>query len=95
MKKRINRNRIPRTQMDVDRARQHGAEFGMEFALNLVLLVLKDKHDAPDEDIMQLRDEFMAYIDSINNGYLSYADVVNTVHGDYNFAVELKGRGCC
>ena len=90
-----NARRIPRTQRDVDRARQHGAEFGMEFALNLVLLVLKDKHNAPDDDIMQLRDEFMEYIDSINRGYLSYEDVVKTVHGDYNFAVELSKGVCC
>ena len=89
-----NARRIPRTQRDVDRARQHGAEFGMEFALNLVLLVLKDKHNAPDDDIMQLRDEFMEYIDSINRGYVSYPDIVKTVHGDYDFSVELV-KGVC
>lgn len=88
-----NTRRVPRTQKDVDRARQAGAEFGMEFALSLVLLVLKDKHDAPDADIFQLRDEFMEYIDSINKGYLSYADVKHALYGDYDFQINLWGKG--
>ena len=90
----VNPKRIPCTKHDVDKARQQGAEFGMEFALNIILLVLKDKHDAPDEDILQLRDEFMEYIDSINRGYVSYPDIVKTVHGDYDFSVELV-KGVC
>ena len=67
-----------------------GAEFGCGLCLDTILLVLKDKHDAPDEDIMQLRDEFMAEIDSINQGYISYADVRRTLYGDYGLKVELR-----
>lgn len=66
-----NPNRIPRTQADVDRAYSKGADFGMEFCLNIVLYVFKDKHDAPNDDIEKLRDEFMYVCDSVAKGYLT------------------------
>lgn len=90
--KKINPRKIPRTQEDVDRAMAEGRDFGMEFVLNLVLFILKDKHDAPDEDIMQLRDEFMYTIDSVNKRYLSYADIVRTLKSDYDLSVHLRNK---
>ena len=88
----VNPKKIPRTQADVDRARQEGMDFGMEFCLNLVLYVLKDKHDAPTEDIMQLRDEFMYVIDSVARKYLSYSDIVKALKSDYDLTVRLVDR---
>ena len=88
----INPKSVPRTQADVDRARKEGMDFGLEFCLNLVLYVLKDKHDAPNEDIMQLRDEFMYVIDSVARKYLSYSDIVKALKSDYNLAVRLVDR---
>ena len=93
MEVKLNPKKIPRTQADVDRARKEGMDFGLEFCLNLVLYVLKDKHDAPNEDIMQLRDEFMYVIDSVAKKYLSYSDIVKTLKGDYDLAVRLIDRG--
>lgn len=93
MAHKVNPKKIPRTQADVDRAAEEGRNLGLEFALNLVLFVLKDKHDAPDEDILQLRDEFMYMVDSVANRYLSYADIVRTLKGDYDLAVHLVDRG--
>lgn len=93
MAHKVNPKKIPRTQADVDRAAEEGRNLGLEFALNLVLFVLKDKHDAPDEDILQLRDEFMYMVDSVANRYLSYADIVRTLKGDYDLAVHLIDRG--
>lgn len=86
---RKNPRTIPRTQADVDRAFKEGTDFGLEFCLNLVLYVLKDKHDAPDEDIMKLRDEFMYVIDSVAKKYLSYNDIVRALKSDYDLAVRL------
>lgn len=85
-----NPKRIPKTQADVDRAYSDGMDFGLEFALNLVLYVLKDKHDAPDNEIMQLRDEFMYVVDSVGKKYLSYSDIVNTLSGEYDLRVRLS-----
>ena len=91
-KSKVNPNKIPKTQADVDRAWNKGADFGCEFALNTILLVLKDKHNAPDEDILQLRDEIMSQVQSYNEGYMTYADVKRALYGDYDFTVHLVGK---
>ena len=87
--RKVNPRNIPRTQADVDRAYSDGMDFGCEFALNVVLYVLKDKHDAPDEDIMQFRDEFMYVIDSVAKKYLSYSDIQRALSEDYDLTVRL------
>ncbi len=87
--KKINPKRVPATGADVKRAREEGMQFGVEFGINSILYVLKDKHDATDEDVMQLRDEFMYLMDSVAKGYISYADIKNVLQGEYNLAVEM------
>lgn len=91
-KKQTNPNKVPKTQADVDRAYSKGMDFGCEFALNLVLYVLKDKHDAPDDDILQLRDEFMYVVDSVAKNYLTYNDIVAALDDDYGLAVHLIAK---
>lgn len=91
-KHRINKTQIPKTQLDVDRAYNAGMNFGIEFCLNLILFVLKDKHNAPNEDIMQLRDEFMYQVDSIGKRYMSYRDVVHALKSEYDLSVHLSER---
>ena len=90
--KRQNPRSVPKTQADVDRAFSMGSDFGLEFGLNLVLYVLKDKHQAPDEDILQLRDEFMYVVDSIAKKYLTYGDIKAALKSDYDLAVRLLER---
>jgi len=92
MAKRVNPRRVPCSLADVERAHTAGMDFGMEFALNITLYVLKDKHDAPSEDIMQLRDEFMYVIDSVAKGYLTYPDIRQALNDDYDLSVYLTGR---
>lgn len=87
--KKTNPNKIPRTQADVDKAQKAGMLFGTEFAINIVLYVLKDKHGANDEDILKLRDEFMYQVDSISKGYLKYTDVKKVLQTDYDLTVQL------
>lgn len=85
-----NPRNVPRTQADVEKAHQNGMLFGTEFALNIVLYVLKDKHEASDDDIMQLRDEFVYQIDSISKGYLKYTDVKRALQTEYDLTVKLE-----
>lgn len=92
MAQKVNPRRKPATQADVERAAEEGRDLGLEFALNLVLFVLKDKHNAPDDEILQLRDEFMYVVDSVANGYLTYSDIKRTLKGDYDLAVHLVDR---
>ncbi len=88
-----NPKKIPRTQADVDKAFDTGCLFGLEFTLNLILYVLKDKHNAPNEDILTLRDEFMYANDSVAKKYLSYADIKRCLDEEYDLAVKLVDRG--
>lgn len=88
-KSKPNPRSIPRSLADVNKAHEQGMLFGSEFALNIVLYVLKDKHNASDEDIMQLRDEFMYQIDAISQGYLKYQDVQKILHSEYDLSVKL------
>lgn len=87
-----NPRRKPATAADVNRARQNGMDFGVEFGINCILYILKDKHDAPDNDIEQLRDEFMYLMDSIAKKYVSYADITKTLSGEYDLSVHMVGR---
>lgn len=86
----MNPRRIPRTQADVDKAHEDGQKFGVEFAINLVLYVLKDKHNGTDEEIRQLRDEFMDVVDSVARKYLSYADIKRCLKTEYDLTAEVK-----
>lgn len=86
-----NPKKIPKTQADVDRAWQEGADYGIEFCINNFLFILKDKRGVPDDEIMGIREDFLYQMDSINEGYCTYADVKRALGGDYNFFVELRG----
>lgn len=87
-----NPHKIPRTQADVDKAEQRGTDFGIEFCLNLILYVMKEKHNATDEYIIQIRDEFMYQVDSIGKGYLKYRDVIKALQSEYDMSVQLIGK---
>lgn len=89
MSSKVNPKRIPRTQADVDKAYNKGMLFGVEFAINMALFVLKDKHDALDEDLKQLKDEFMYVCESLEMGYLKYPDIKRVLSGDYDISVNF------
>ena len=90
MSGKTNPRRIPRTQADVDRAEEKGRLFGMEFMTNLTLWILLDKHDAPDEDVLQLRDEILYLCDSIEKGYVSYPDIRRALLEEHDIEVEFQ-----
>lgn len=87
-----NPRRKPATAADVNKACQNGMDFGVEFAINCILYILKDKHGSEDADIKQLRDEFMYLMDSIAKKYVSYADITKTLSCEYDLSVHMVGR---
>ena len=87
-----NPHRKPATAADVNKARQNGMDFGVEFAINCILYIFKDKHGSEDADIKQLRDEFMYLMDSIAKKYVSYADITKTLSREYDLSVHMVGR---
>ena len=54
MKKKTNPRRKPATQADVKKAKHKAAEEAVRLVVYMVLYVLIDKHNAPQEDIQQL-----------------------------------------
>jgi len=90
MSKKTNPKRRPATGADVKRARDDGMTFGVEFGINCILHILLDKHDAPEEDIMQLRNEFMYLMDSISKGYVTYADIRQSLRRENNLEVVMR-----
>lgn len=90
MSKKVNPKRRPATGADVKRAKDAGMNFGVEFGINCVLHILLDKHNAPEEDIMMLRDEFMYLMDSIAKGYVTYADIRQSLRRENNLEVIVK-----
>ncbi len=89
-KKHTNPKKIPRTQADVDRAEKKGQIFGMEFAVTLVLWILLDKHDAPDEDVQTLNEEVKYLCDSIEKGYVSYPDIRRALKEEHDTEVVFQ-----
>jgi len=89
-KKKVNPNRIPVTQADINRAKDQAMTLAMERILNLVLFILIDKHDAPKDDIQQLAREIDYYADSIREGRLTWKDVERVVRDEYETKVCLR-----
>jgi len=89
MSKKTNPGRIPCSKRDVEVARQEGHNEGMKFMISLVLLILKDKHDWPDEGIDTLAAQVDLYCKSINDGSIKIKDVMDALKADYDLAVRV------
>jgi len=56
-KKRVNPNKRPATQADVNRAKNEATSEAIKRVCYLMLYILIEKHNAPYEDIQQLAEE--------------------------------------
>ena len=89
-KKKTNPRRVPMTAKDVAKAWNMGADFGITFCLKVFCFVLKDKHDASDADLMQLRDEFCDVLEAYNRKDISLKDLDAVLEDDFRLHVELR-----
>lgn len=90
MAAKTNPRRIPRTQADVDRALEQGREEGINGALIMFLYTMRDKFGATDEELTQFSDAFNYVVDSINQGYITEADLKNVVKVEYGTIIAEK-----
>lgn len=81
---------IPRTQQDVDRALALGHAEGANFISTMMLFILKDKHDFPDDEIERLAKEVDIYCAQLNDGAISFADVKNALKQDYDITIRFR-----
>lgn len=89
MPKKINPNKIPRTEADCKRALTEGIEIGTKHALKMALYILLDKHSAPAEDVQQLSEELAWLARQINDGRISWS-FVDEVLRENHVEVRLK-----
>lgn len=87
MSKKTNPRRIPRTEADVERARKEGLKFGREAATVLFLTVLYDKEHADMEILQRVWGEINDLADSVIKGYVTIADLKNTLKEEYGVEV--------
>ena len=88
MAKKTNPNRQPRTQADVDKAFDAGQMFGIERGIELFLYVLVDKHNASQDELDVFAAEVNGLCQSVNEGYVTFADIRNMLTEEYGFKFE-------
>lgn len=88
MKKKTNPRRKPATAADVKKAKHKAAEEAVRLVVYMVLYVLIDKHNAPQEDIQQLAREVNDVADSIAKGYLDWKDIRQVLEEEYDVIWE-------
>ena len=86
-KKNTNPNRVPVSKADINKAKNQATSEAMNRIVLLMLFILIDKHDAPQEDVQQLAGEINYYADSISRGYVKWKDIEQVVVKEYG--VEL------
>ena len=79
---------IPRTQQDVDRARERGRTEGINGALVLFLYTLMDKFNATDDELQEFADAFNYTLDSLNQGYVKESDLKRVVKAEYGTDIK-------
>ena len=92
MANKTNPRRIPKTQADVDRARNEGFDFAFEFVSSIQLFILADKYGWTVEQIQELITKFEFYCSQINAGEINYNDIVDTVRKEYGFDVTMNRK---
>ena len=87
---RTNPRRIPRSQDDVDRARERGKDEGINGALVIMLYTLMDKFGADEAQLKEFADAFSYTVDSIEKGYITEADLRKVIKQEYHTVLYLK-----
>ena len=85
-KKKTNPNKVPVSKKDVYAARV----FGAEMMLTALVHVLKDKHDAPNDEIKQLLAEMDYFVDSVRRGYVNFKQL-HEAQLEEGYRVYIKG----
>lgn len=85
-KKKINPRKVPVSKADVYEARA----FGAEMMLVALIHVLKDKHDAPNDEIKQLCAAMDYFFDSVRRGYVNFKQL-RDAQLEEGYRVYIKG----
>lgn len=85
-KGKTNPRRIPRSQADVDAAREDGVLMG----LTLFLWVMAERGKAPVDELRCIWDMMQDTLDSIARKYITWKDLETTLREEYEIEVREK-----
>ena len=88
MSGKVNPRRRPATQADVNRAELRATNDALAASAAIFLTVLCDKENADAEVIQRVWEEMQALSQSIIDGYVSVADLKDTLRDEYG--VDIK-----
>ena len=87
-KPRVNPNRIPVSQADINRARQDN----ISIAWAIIFTVLVDKEGFTPDDIARVWQETEDLADSLVKGYVNINDLQRTLEEEYNIQLGRRVR---
>ena len=87
-KKKVNPNRQPATQADVERGYKDGYEEGYYNCTVQFLTVLYDKEQADTETMLRVHAELESVKDSIDKKYVSIPQLAKVLSTDYSTVVS-------
>lgn len=84
--KKINPRNIPRTQADVDRAREEGIVTGVNYACAMFMNVLLDKFDAKDY-VAEIWQHMTKLSEEVKEGRVKIPEIIKMLKDEYD--IEL------
>ena len=84
-----NPKRIPRTEADCRKAYDKGLLDGSVGALTIMLYVMKDKYGYSEDQLHKFADQFNYVADSMAQGYVTKADLMQVVKEEYGTVLRL------
>lgn len=87
-RKKVNPRRRPATQADVNRARDQAVADAVHLCMVIFFSVLLDKEGADAEILHRVWDEVNDLSDSINQGYVTEADLRRVLREEYDIEID-------
>ena len=88
-KNKINPQRIPKTQADVNKAYDLGVDAGMRLLMDVMVYTLGCDMDCDDEWLSFFHDRFMANVDSHLHGELTQRDMRSTAYAEKGWEIDI------
>lgn len=86
MGKKVNPNKIPKTQADVNRAKEEGINMGVHCATAIFFNVLLDKFDG-DKIALDVWKEIIKLSEEVKEGRVKIPEIVRMLKEEYNIEV--------
>ena len=83
---------IPEFERGRDRGRREGINEGYEFAMVIVLMVLKDKWGTSNEEIRRIAEDIHSYTGMVRSGRIRFDLMKATLLKDYGISFKWKNE---